>query len=155
MKFGTYLIKNSFDTYAYRRNIDAIQVMIGDKKNRDQVVNNFISLLNRRLPDLKEYGLTDTYQMTKALLRGYRSDINKYYEKHPELRPKPAKKTAKKPVKTATSYKHVKKINSPYGSLVIEYDKDGNIKHIEASEGFDKEKFLKLLIASKISDLLG
>lgn len=83
MKFGTYLIKNSFDTYAYRRNIDAIQVMIGDKKNRDQVVNNFISLLNRRLPDLKEYGLTDTYQMTQALLRGYRSDINKYYEKHP------------------------------------------------------------------------
>lgn len=155
MKFGTYLIKNSFDTYAYRRNIDAIQVMIGDKKNRDQVVNNFISLLNRRLPDLKEYGLTDTYQMTQALLRGYRSDINKYYEKHPELRPKPAKKAAKKPVKVANNYKHVKKINSPYGSLVIEYDKDGNIKHIEASEGFDKEKFLKLLIASKISDLLG
>lgn len=155
MKFGTYLIKNSFDTYAYRRNIDAIQVMIGDKKNRDQVVNNFISLLNRRLPDLKEYGLTDTYQMTQALLRGYRSDINKYYEKHPELRPKPAKKTAKKPVKTVSSYKHVKKINSPYGNLVIEYDKDGNIKHIEASDGFDKEKFLKILIASKISDLLG
>lgn len=151
MKFGTYLIKNSFDTYAYRRNIDAIQIMIGDKKHRDQVVNNFISLLNRRLPDLKAYGLTDTYQMTQALLRGYRSEINEYYEKHPELRPKPAKK----PVKTATSYKHVKKINSPYGSLVIEYDKDGNIKHIKASEGFDKKKFLKLLIASKISDLLG
>ena len=155
MKFGTYLIKNSFDTYAYRRNIDAIQVMIGDKKHRDQVVNNFISLLNRRLPDLKAYGLTDTYQMTQALLRGYRSEINEYYENHPELRPKPTKKAAKEPVKTATSYKHVKKINSPYGSLVIEYDKDGNIKHIEASEGFDKEKFLKLLIASKISDLLG
>lgn len=151
MKFGTYLIKNSFDTYAYRRNIDAIQVMIGDKKNRDQVVNNFISLLNRRLPDLKAYGLTDTYQMTQALLRGYRSEINKYYEKHPELRPKPAKKAAK----TTTNYKHVKKINSPYGNLVIEYDKDGNIKHIKASKGFDKEKFLKLLIASKISDLLG
>ena len=151
MKFGTYLIKNSFDTYAYRRNIDAIQVMIGDKKNRDQVVNNFISLLNRRLPDLKAYGLTDTYQMTQALLRGYRSEINENYENHPELRPKPAKK----PVKTVSSYKHVKKINSPYGSLVIEYDKDGNIKHIEASEGFDKEKFLKLLIASKISNLLG
>lgn len=155
MKFGTYLIKNSFDTYAYRRNIDAIQVMIGDKKHRDQVVNNFISLLNRRLPDLKAYGLTDTYQMTQALLRGYRSEINEYYENHPELRPKPAKKTAKKPVKTVSSYKHVKKINSPYGSLVIEYDKDGNIKHIETSDGFDKEKFLKLWIASKISDLLG
>lgn len=155
MKFGTYLIKNSFDTYAYRRNIDAIQIMIGDKKNRDQVVNNFISLLNRRLPDLKAYGLTDTYQMTQALLRGYRSEINEYYENHPELRPKPAKKTAKKPVKTVSSYKHVKKINSPYGSLVIEYDKDGNIKHIETSDGFDKEKFLKLWIASKISDLLG
>ena len=155
MKFGTYLIKNSFDTYAYRRNIDAIQVMIGDKKNRDQVVNNFISLLNRRLPDLKAYGLTDTYQMTQALLRGYRSEINEYYENHPELRPKPAKKTAKKPVKTVSSYKHVKKINSPYGSLVIEYGKDGNIKHIETSDGFDKEKFLKLWIASKISDLLG
>ena len=76
MRFGTYLIKNSFETYARRRNFDPADE-IANRSYTDQLdlMEHFIRRLSSRVPEIKQYGLDQPKNMLDLLKRAYRSEL--------------------------------------------------------------------------------
>ena len=76
MRFGTYLIKNSFEIYARRRNFDPADE-IAKRSYTDQLdlMEHFIRRLSSRVPEIKQYGLDKPKNMLNLLKRAYRSEL--------------------------------------------------------------------------------
>ncbi len=76
MKLSTYLIKNSFDTYARRRGFNpAEEIAKRSYTNQLDLVDHFISHLSRHVPKLNEYNLDQPEYMLTMLKHCYRKEL--------------------------------------------------------------------------------